>query len=75
MQNLITYLLVTFNCIKSGSISPYLVRMQENVDQNNSKYGHILRSVRDSWRVLPKSKSSHLTLFFFFVNISKEGEC
>ena len=33
MQNLITYLLVTFNCIKSGSISPYLVRMQENLDQ------------------------------------------
>ena len=24
-------------------ISPYSVRMQENADQNNSKYGHFLR--------------------------------
>ena len=27
------------------SISPYLVRMRENADQNNSKYGHFLRNV------------------------------
>ena len=26
------------------SISPYLIRMRENADQNNSKYGHFLRS-------------------------------
>ena len=26
-------------------ISPYLIRMQENVDKNNSKYGHFSRSV------------------------------
>ena len=26
------------------SISPYLSRMRENVDQNNSEYGHFLRS-------------------------------
>ena len=26
------------------SISPYSVRMRENVDQNNSEYGHFLRS-------------------------------
>ena len=25
-------------------ISPYSVRMWENADQNNSEYGHILRS-------------------------------
>ena len=25
-------------------ISPYLVRVEENADQNNSEYGHILRS-------------------------------
>ena len=25
-------------------ISPYLVRMRENTDQNNSEYGHFLRS-------------------------------
>ena len=27
------------------SISPYSVRIQENTDQNNSEYGHFLRSV------------------------------
>ena len=27
-------------------IFPYLVRMQEHVDQNNSEYGHFLRSAR-----------------------------
>ena len=27
------------------SISPYSVRMWENADQNNSEYGHFLRSV------------------------------
>ena len=27
------------------SISPYSVRMRENVDQNNSEYGHFLQSV------------------------------
>ena len=27
------------------SISPYSVRMRENVDQNNSEYGHFSRSV------------------------------
>ena len=26
-------------------ISPYLVQMQENTDQNNSEHGHSLRSV------------------------------
>ena len=26
-------------------ISPYSVRMRENADQNNFKYGHFLRSV------------------------------
>ena len=27
------------------SISPYSVRMRENTDQNNSEYGHFLRSI------------------------------
>ena len=40
-----------FSCIRTEygqmrSISPYSVRMRENVDQNNSEYGHFLRSVR-----------------------------
>ena len=29
------------------SISPYSVWMLENADQNNSEYGHVLRSVRE----------------------------
>ena len=38
-----------FSCIwtKYGeirSISPYLARMRENADQNNSEYGHFSRS-------------------------------
>ena len=28
------------------SISPHSVRMRENTDQNNSEYGHFLRSER-----------------------------
>ena len=31
--------------MKSLSISPYSVRMQENTDQTNSEYGHFLRSI------------------------------
>ena len=30
---------------KIRSISPYFVRMPENTNQNNSEYGHFLRSV------------------------------
>ena len=38
-----------FSCIwteygKIVRISPYSVRMRENMDQNNSEYGHLLRS-------------------------------
>ena len=29
-------------------ISPYSVRMRENVDQNNAEYGQFLRSVSDN---------------------------
>ena len=36
----------TFSCIgtKYGEKLQYLVRMQENANQNNSEYGHFLRS-------------------------------
>ena len=39
-----------FSCIRTEygkirSISPYSVRMRENADQNNSKYGHFSRRV------------------------------
>ena len=42
--------LSVFSCIRAEygeilSISPYSVRMRENTDQNNSEYGHFLRSV------------------------------
>ena len=42
--------LSAFSCIRTEygeirSISPYLVRMRENADQNNSENGHFLRSV------------------------------
>ena len=30
---------------KTRSISQYSVRMQENLDQNSSEYGHFLRSL------------------------------
>ena len=30
--------------LNTESISPYSVRMRENSDQNNSKYGHVSRS-------------------------------
>ena len=33
-------------CIQSRYLSVFTVRMQENADQNNSKYGHFLRSVK-----------------------------
>ena len=38
-----------FSCIRTEYgemflITPYSVRMQKNADQNNSKYGHFLRS-------------------------------
>ena len=39
-----------FSCIQTEygeilCISPYLVQIQENADQNNSEYGHFLHSV------------------------------
>ena len=33
-------------CGQMWSISPYLVQMRENADQNNSKYGHFSGSVK-----------------------------
>ena len=32
------------HCAKSVRIRSYSVRMRENADQNNSEYGHFLRS-------------------------------
>ena len=44
------FLWFVFSCIRTEygkirSISPYSVRMRENADQNNSKYGHFSRRV------------------------------
>ena len=41
------------------SISPYSVRMRENADQNNSEYGHFLRSVK---------------FFITFLNVLQESQ-
>ena len=44
------------HCVKSVligvilSISPYSVQMRENTDQNNSEYGHFLRS--NAYRII-----------------------
>ena len=37
------------------SISPYSVRMRENADQDNSEYGHFLRSVTPVFQKILKS--------------------
>ena len=39
------YFVWLLHCIKSVNISLYSVWMRESVGQNNSKYGHFLRSV------------------------------
>ena len=41
-------------CEEILHFSPYLVRMRENTDQNNTEYGHFLRSVIGllSWQML-----------------------
>ena len=62
------------------SISPYSVQMRENADQNNSEYGHILRSdnqkpdflIEIHWRnFFCRSKVSYLQYFFERENYSK----
>ena len=41
------------HCLKSVRIRSYSVRMRENADQNNSEYGHFLRSVGRNWTLTP----------------------
>ena len=45
-----------------GVIRTYSVRMRESVDQNNSKYGHLLRSV---FHMAPKNKNVMNKIIFF----------
>ena len=55
-------------------ISLYSVRMRENTDQNNSKYGHFLRNGFHSYFVYFRSK----TVFFIhsdFLTLSSEHLC
>ena len=46
-----------YHCVKSVRIrsysGPYSVRMRENTDRNNSKYGHFLRSVHFYYDYVP----------------------
>ena len=38
--------------VYSRSISPYSIRMRENMDQNNSEYGHFSRSASSSMDII-----------------------
>ena len=64
----------TFSRIRTeyGEI-PYSVRMRENVDQNNSKYGHFLHNVNNRWYKLicfnVERKKSTLLLAAFLMTI------
>ena len=50
-------------------ISPYSARMRENTDQNNSKYGHFLRSVSLRNILQPAApQGSFLVLSLFFMH-------
>ena len=51
------------------SISPYLVRMRESTDQNNSECGHFSCSVKVSFNVIPTTRSS-----FTCRNFSRERQ-
>ena len=51
------------------SISPYSVRMRENTDQNNSEYGHSLRSVNEDSHRCVQNLLKYLTWTFFRKNL------
>ena len=60
-----------FFCIRNEygeiwSISPCLAQMQENAEQNNSKYGHFLRSVFFSKKIL--RDTTNLELNYLGIN-------
>ena len=60
------YLLSSSNhCVKSVRIRSYSVRMRENADQNNSVYGHFLRSefVKDVRKRLRKMLQKDVTKY------------
>ena len=46
-------------------ISPYLVRIRENADQNNSEYGHFLRSAKVNAFTLLKDLFNSKSKSFF----------
>ena len=52
------------------SISPYSVRMRENADQNNSEYGHFLRSVKFFITVLNVLQENQWFITFVAVALS-----
>ena len=84
MSGSFTLLLNTFNCVKSvrirrysgphfptfglNSISLYSIRMRENADQNNSKYGHFLRGdLMCVVNEIPRLASEFLELMTMFL--------
>ena len=52
-------------------ISPYSVRMQEYTDQNNSEYGHFLRSV--CLFIILKSHMIHMYIYKLIQTEDPEG--
>ena len=60
IAKVIRILSLRLHCEKSVRIrrfsGPYLVRMQENTDQKNSKYGHFLHSVTRMMKINKLSK-------------------
>ena len=57
------------DCVKSVRIPSYSVRVRENADQNNSKWGQFLRNVDCIASSLFKKKTNEIILFFELVYI------
>ena len=54
-------------------ISPYSVRVRENADQNNTEYGHFLRSDYDflrQWKVLKLVLENIITSYYQIFEVS-----
>ena len=63
-----------FSCIRTEygeilRISLYLVQIRENADQNNSEYGHLLRSVNQG--LLERCFQKDVTFSFVFLSVSR----
>ena len=55
-------------------ISPYSAQMRENADQNNSKYGHFLRSGEDGNKLIVNSYFASRYIYGPWINHSSTTE-